>query len=216
MPGFRRPSHIFILLFSQQEVAPDSKMIEKLSSSNQLKLAIDAGVKAASSSLTKLTQLSEVDKFYWHFIALCCAHVQPNVENLAKLKSYVFATEKLSKTFCDYCTTRKLEKIPVIHEVPQEINRISNSDVKDYFKWIIKMQSIMVHWELKFLDKEFTYDDIFAYHGNLRAITDFAAAVYADHLVYSDTSIIKLRDDYSKVYANLCSLLVKSNKENGW
>ena len=191
-------------------------MIEKLNSSNQLKIVIDAGVKAVSSSFIKLSRLSEVDKFYWHFIASCCAHVQPSVENLAKLKSYVFATEKLSKIFCEYCTTRKVEKIPVIHEVPQEINRISNSDVKDYFKWIVKMQSIMIHWQSKFIEEEFNYDDIFAYHENLRSITAFATAVYTDHLVYPDASIINLRDEFSKVYANLCSLLVKSNKENGW
>ena len=191
-------------------------MMEMLNLSIPLKLVVDAGVKAASSYLTKLSQLSEVDKFYWHFIASCCAHVQPSVENLAKLKSYVFAVEKLSKIFCDYYSTKRLEKPRVIHEVPPEICCISNSDVNNYFKWIIKMQSIMFHWELKFSDKEFTYDDIFAYHGNLPGITAFAAAVYTDHLVYSDTSIIKLKDDYSKVYANLCSLLVKSNKEYGW
>ena len=191
-------------------------MIEKLNSSNQLKLVIDAGVKAVSSSFTKLSQLSEADKFYWHFIASCCAHVQPGVENLANLKSYVFATEKLSKIFCDYWNTRKVEKPPVIHVVPQEINRISNSDVKDYFKWIIKMQNIIAHWLLKFLDEEFNYDDIFTYHRNLQSITAFATAVYTNHLVFTDANIIKHRDKFSKVYANLCSLLVKNNKENGW
>ena len=191
-------------------------MIQKLNSSNQLKIMIDAGVKAVSSSFTKLSQLSEVDKFYWHFIASCCAHVQPNVENLAKLKNYVFATGKLSEVFCEYCTTKRVEKIPVVYEVPQEINRISNSDVKEYFKWIIKMQNIIIHWQLKFLDEEFNYDDIFAYHGNVRGITAFATAVYTDHLVCPDASIIKFRDNYYEIYANLCSLLVKSNKEHGW
>ena len=191
-------------------------MIEKMNSSNQLKLVIDAGVKAVSSSFTKLSQLSEADKFYWHFIASCCIHVQPSLENLTKLKNYVFATEKLSKIFYEYCATRKLERIPVIHEVPQEINRISNSDVKEYFKWIIKMQNIIAHWQLKFLDEEFNYDDIFAYHNNLRSITAFATAVYTNHLVFTDANIIKRRDNFSKVYANLCSLLVKNNKENGW
>ena len=191
-------------------------MIEKMNSSNHLKIVIDAGVKAVSSSFTKLSQLSAADKFYWHFIALCCAHVQPGVENLAKLKSYVFATEKLSKIFCDYWNTRKVEKTPVIHAVPQEINRISNSDVKDYFKWIMKMQNIIAHWQLKIFDDEFNYDDIIAYYGNLPSIAAFAGAVYTNHLVFSDADIIKLRDNYSKVYANLCSLLVKSNKEYGW
>ena len=191
-------------------------MMEKLNSSSPLKLVIDAGVKAISSSLTKLSQMSEVDKFYWHFIALCCAHVQPSVENLAKLKSYLFATEKLSKVYCDYWNTRKVEKPPVVYVVPQEISRVLNSDVKDYFKWIVKMQNIMVHWQSKFMNDEFTYDDIFAYHRNLRAITDFAAAVYTNHLVYTDADIVKYRENFSKVYAKLCLLLVKSNKEYGW
>ena len=190
-------------------------MIEKLSSSSPLKLVVDAGVKTASSSLTK-SKMSEVDKFYWHFITSCCAHVQPSVENLAKLKSYVFVTEKLSIIYSDYWITRRVEKPPVIHVVPQEISRISNSDVKDYFKWIVKMQNIVLHWQLKFIDGEFNYDDIFAYHRNLPSITAFAAAVYTNHLVYSDADIIKYRENFSTIYAKLCSLLVKSNKEYGW
>ena len=191
-------------------------MIEKLNSSRPLRLVVDAGVKAVSSSLTNLSQMSEVNKFYWHFIASCCAHVQLSVENLAKLKSYVFATEKLSKVYCDYWNTRKVEKPPVIDAVPQEISCVLNSDVKDYFKWIVKMQNIMIHWQSKFINDEFTYDDIFAYHRNLRAITDFAAAVYTDHLVLTDADVVKFKDNYSEVYANLCLLLVKSNKEYGW
>ena len=191
-------------------------MMKKLNSSNHLKLMIDAGVKVASSSFTKLSQLSEVDKFYWHFIASCCAQVQPSFESLAKLKSYVFATEKLSKIFCDYCTTRKLEKPPVIHEVPREICRISNSDVKDYFKWIVKMQNIMVHWHYKVLNREFNFDGILAYRNNLQSITAFATAVYSDHLIFIDDDITQLREYYLQVYTQLCLLLVKSNAECGW
>ena len=191
-------------------------MMEKLNSSNQLQLAIDAGVKAASISFTKLPRLSEVDKFCWHFIASCCAHVQPSVENLTKLGSYVFATEKLSRIYYKYWITRNVENPPVIHEVLWEICHISSSDVNSYFKWIVKMQNIMVHWHSKFIEEEFTYDDIFAYHRNLPTITAFATAVYTDHLVYSDADIIKFRESYSNVYASLCLLLVKGNKEYGW
>ena len=130
--------------------------------------------------------------------------------------SYLFATEKLSKVFCDYCSTGKVENSLVIYEVPQEICHIYNSDVKDYFKWIVKMQNIMVHWQSTLIDDEFNYDDIFAYHGNLQSITAFAKAVYTDHLVYTDADVTKFRESYSNVYANLCLLLVKSNKEYGW
>ena len=190
-------------------------MIEKLNSSNQLKLVLNASITAVSNSFTALSQLSEVDKFYWHLIGSFCNHVQPSAENLAKLNTYLYVTEKLSTIFHDYYTSRKIEKPPVIHEVPQEIIRLSNANVKDYFKWIIKMQSIMIHWQSKFMEQEFNYDDIFSYADNLKGITAFAKAVYTEHLVYTDSDIVKLRDGYSVIYAKLSSLLVKSNKEYG-
>ena len=191
-------------------------MIEKFNSSNQLKLVLNASINAASASLTALSQLSEVDKFYWHFIASCCNHVQPNAENLSKLKTYLFVTERLSNIFLDYYASRKIEKPPVIHEVPQEIIRISNPDVKDYFKWVIKMQNIMIHWQFKFMEQEFNYDDIFTYDDNLKHINTFAKAVYTEHLVYTDSDIAKIKERYSVIYAELSSLLVMSNKEYGW
>ena len=191
-------------------------MMKTLNEATHLKLVIDASVKAASNSLTKLSQLSESDKFYWNFIASCCSHIQLSHENLAKLKSYVFVTEKLSKIFHHYCTTRKLTKSSIIHSIPQEINCVSNSDVKDYFKWINKMQSIMLHWHSKLMEQEFNYDDLVAYAGNLHSIKSFAAAVNADYLVCNDGEITELKKDYSEIYANLCSLLIKSNKDHGW
>ena len=190
--------------------------MEKLNATNHLKLVIDASVKAASNSLTKLPQLSEVDKYYWHFIASCCSHIHLNPENLAKLKTYVFITEKLSIIFNNYYTTCKLGKPSIIHHIPQEINCVSNADVKDYFKWIIKMQNIMIHWQAKFMEQEVNHDDIVAYVGNLDSINSFAAAVYADHLVYADSEISKLKKNYSGIYANLSSLLIKSSKDYGW
>lgn len=190
-------------------------MLEKLNPSNHLKLVITTAVNAACSSLTALSQLSEVDKFYWHFIALCCNLVQPNSENLSKLNNYVFVTEILSKIYHDYCTTRKIKK-SVIHEVPQEIDHNSNTDVKDYFKWIIKMQNIMIHWEAKFFEQHFNYDDIFMYDGSLRSIAAFAKAVCTDDRLCTESNITKFKDDYSKTYTNLCLLLVKSYKECGW
>ena len=191
-------------------------MIEKFNSSNQLKLVLNASINAASASLTTLSQLSEVDKFYWHFIASCCNHVQPSVEKLSKLNTYLFVTERLSTLFLDYYASKKIEKPPVIHVVPQEIISISNADVKDYFKWIIKMQNIMIHWQSKFMEQEFNYDDIFTYGANLKHISTFAKAVYTEYLVYTDNDIAKIRERYSVIYAKLSSLLVKSNKEYGW
>jgi len=182
---------------------------------NHLRDTINASVIAASNSLTALLNLSEADKFYWHFIASCCNLVQPGTEDLTKLNTYLCIVEMLSKIFHHYCAAWKIERL-VIHEIPQEITRISNDDVKDYFKWIIEMQNIMIHWQSKFINEEFTYDDIFMYAGSFQDITAFAKAVCTDHLVYSDDDIAKFKENYSKVYAFLCLLLVKSNKEYGW
>lgn len=190
-------------------------MIEKLNSTNHLRLVLNASISAASASLTVLSQLSEVDKFYWHLIASFCNHVQPSAEKLSKLNTYLYITERLSNIFLEYCNQRRYEKLPVILEIPQEINRISNTDVKDYFKWIIKVQGIVTHWQMKFLNEEFNYDDIFTYAGNLQGISTFARAVYTEHLTFTSDEIAGFKDDYSVVYANLCSLLVKSNKEYG-
>ena len=191
-------------------------MIEKLNSAGHLKLLINDGVKAVSNSLTKLSQLSEVDKFYWHFISSCCTHIQLSVDNISKLKTYLIVMERLSTVFHDYCTTRKYEKPVVIHSLRQEIDRIPNTDVKYYFKWIIKMQNIMIQWHSKFLNEEFNYDDIFTYASNLQSIILFAKFVHTSHLVISNEEIGKLKEEYSTLYGDLCRLLVRNNKDYGW
>ena len=207
----------FIFTFiSPQEAVPDSKMIENLNSATHLKLLINAGVKAVSNSLTNLSQLSEVDKFYWHFISSCCTHIQLSVDNISKLKTYLIVMERLSTVFHDYCTTRKYEKPAVIHSLPQEIDRIPNSDVKDYFKWIIKMQKIMIQWHSKILNEEFNYDDILTYASNLQSIISFAKFMHTSHLVISNEEIGKLKENYSALYGDLCTLLVRNNKDYGW
>ena len=179
---------------------------------------LNASVNAASYSLTALSHLSKAEKFYWHLIASFCNHVQPSAEKLAKLNTYLYVVERLGTLFLDYCTTRKYENLPVppgTSLLPKEIYYISNTDVKDYFKWIIKMQSIITHWQLKFLNEEFNYDDIFAYAANLQSIRTFAKAVYVGHLTFTSDEITGFKEDYSTVYAKLCSLLVKNNKEYG-
>ena len=190
-------------------------MLEKLHLTNHLKLVINESITAACNSLTALSQLSEADKFYWHFIASCCNHVQPNRENLAKVNTYLYPINKLSIIFHEYCTKNSIEK-SIIDTVPQEISLILNANVKDYFNWIVKMQEIMIHWQSKFMDQDFNYDDTFTYTGNLQSIAAFAKAVCTEHLVYTADEIAKLKEDYSAIYAKLCLLLVKSNKEYGW
>ena len=190
-------------------------MLEKLYLTDHVKLVIHESVTAACNSLTTLSQLSEADKFYWHFVASCCNHVQPNRENLAKLNAYLFPIEKLSVIFHEYCTKNNKEK-SVIHTIPQEINCIPNPDVKNYFNWIVKMQEIMIHWQSKFMEQDFNYDDTFTYAGKLQSIAAFAKAVCTKHLLYNADEITILKDDFSAIYAKLCLLLVKNDKEYGW
>ena len=188
-------------------------MIKKLNNStSHLTVVVDASVDAACVSLNTLSELSEADKFYWHFVSSCCKYIQPSAENLATLSTYSFAIDKLGKIFQQYCTTRKVNKL----EFPEEITLISNADVKEYFVWISKIQSIMVKWQEKILGEQFTYDDISAYKRNLPIITNIAKAVNADDLVFSDAEITDIVKRYSTVRAGLSSLLIKGNEKYGW
>ena len=189
-------------------------MLEKLHLTDHVKLVIQESVTAACNSLTTLSQLSEADKFYWHFIAFCCNHVQPNRENLAKLTTYLFAIEKLSVIFHEYCTKNNIEK-SVIHTIPGEINHISNADVKNYFNWIVKMQEIMIHWQSKFMNHDFNYDDIYLYAGKLQSVAAFAKTMCTEHLVVTIDELVKLKDVYLGIYAKLCLLLVQTNRDYG-
>lgn len=188
-------------------------MIRKINNSaSHLIDVIDASVDAACKSLDTLSELDETDKFYWHFISSCCKYVQPSVDNLDKLSTYSFIIDKLSKIFQKYCTTKKVNT----SEVPKEITLISNADVMDYFTWICKIQGIMVKWQEKFLEEDFTSDDILAYNTNLLVIANIAKAVNAGDLVFSEATIEDLYKKYSTVLAGLCSLLIKGNMKYGW
>ena len=190
-------------------------MIEKFYSSNHLKLLIVTSVTAACKTIPSLHQLTCVDKFYWNFIASCCSHIQPDVGNLDKISACTFAVEKLGKIFQEYCTVNQVSN-RAFHEVPEDINQLSNNDVKDYFKWIVKMHSIVMHWHEKFVNEEFNYDDIFVYASVLPNFRKFARALNVDYLVCQSNEITKIKDQYSSIYAGLCSLLVKNIKEVNW
>ena len=190
-------------------------MIEKFYSSNHLKLLIVTSVNAACKTIPSFHQLSSVDKFYWNFIVSCCNHIQPDAKNLDKISACAFAVEKLGKVFQEYCTVKHCGNRP-FHEVPEDIKQLSNNDVKDYFKWIVKMHDIVVHWHNRFLTKEFNYDDILAYASILPNFGKFAGALNLDNLVFQSNEISKIKDEYSTIYAGLCSLLVKNIKEVNW
>ena len=188
-------------------------MMKKINNSaSHLSHVIDASVDAACKSLNTLSELYETDKFYWHFINSCCKYIQPSADDLDKLSTYSFIIDKLGKIFQKYCATRKVNK----SEVPKEINLISNTDVKGYFTWICKIQGIMVKWQEKILEEDFTFNDILAYYGNLLVIGNIAKAVNAGDLVFSDIEIDNLHNRYSTVLAELRSLLIKGNEKYGW
>lgn len=196
-----------------QEIVPDIKMIEKLETSRHLEL-IDASIHAACESLNTLSQLSEVDKFYWHFISSCCKHIQPSSGNLTKLSMYSFAINKLGKIFQKYCMTRNIN-ISVTHEVPQDIDLLSNVDIKGYFIWICEIQRVMDKWQEKFSGEQFNYNEILMYSSLLSTVEHIAKAVKAD-LVFDVTALSNLKNRFSAEYAKLWLILVKGNKEYGW
>ena len=188
-------------------------MIEKLETSSHLEL-IDASIHAACESLNTLSQLSEVDKFYWHFISSCCKHIRPSSWNLAKLSMYSFAINKLGKIFQKYCMTRNINE-PVTREVPRDIDLLSNADIKGYFIWICEIQTVMYKWEEKFSEEQFNYDEILMYSVLLSTIEHIAKAVKTD-LVFDVTALSNLKDRFTAEYTKLWLILVKGNKEYGW
>ena len=190
-------------------------MIKKLNSTPKLKHILVISVKAAYNSLQTLPQLSEIEKFRWHFIALCCNHVQPNPENLDELINYECVIVQLSKIFQKYYELKMNTTID-IHQIPYGLNDISSTDVRGYFQWIQKMQKILTHWQEKFMAGKFNFDDIFIYANNLDMITEFAEAIHFENLVYNTDEIDEIKKKYSSLYANLCLLLVKNSSDSGW
>lgn len=193
-------------------------MMEKFNKSSFLTPVIDASVEATCKTLSTLSRLSTADKFYWHFISSCCKLIciQPSMDDKPKLNIYLFAIDKLGKIFQQYCASKNVNKSVTTCEVPEEIQLISDVNVKDYFAWICKIHEDMHKWQAKFFDDDFNYDDIYTYDKNLQIIEDIARAVNADHLVLSATDIENVRDRYFVAYADLCSLLIKGKEEYGW
>ena len=190
-------------------------MIKKLKCIPKLKHIVDISIRAAYKSLLTLPQLSEIEKFHWHFIALCCNHVQPNPENLDELINYECVIVQLSKIFQKYYEFKN-ETTKDTQQISYELNDISSTDVKVYFQWIQKMQKILTHWQEKFITGKYNYDDIFIYTHNLDMITKFAEAIHFKNLVYNTDEIDEIKKKYSSLYANLCLLLVKNNSDSGW
>ena len=190
-------------------------MLEKLNPSTDLARVIKYSIQNACKSLNKLSELSQTDKFYWHFISSCCKLIQPNAGNLTKLNTHLFAIDQLGIIFQIYCTTNGVI-MTITCEIPQEIKLISDVYVKDYFMWIYNIHGVLYQWYIKYSEGKFNYDNIIAYDNNSQIINDIATAVNANHLVFSDTKLAGCRLRYSKAQAELHSLLIKGNKECGW
>ena len=190
-------------------------MLEKLENFRPLADVIDASIGAVHNSLTTLSKLSEVDKFYWRFISSCCKCIQLGSENLATLNIYSLVINKLGKIFQEYCKVKDVSR-SITDKVPEEINSVLSAEVQEYFTWIHKMHGILFKWQTNILNKEFNYDDVFTYETNLSIITDIAKALNAHHLVISNIEITGLSERYYVAYGELYSLLVQGNNDYGW
>ena len=193
-----------------QEIVPDSMMLESLSVSQRkdvqiLQSLIIKSVEIASKSLA-LSHLSAVDQFYWNFIASCCNRIQLDSKTLYKFRDYAFVLEKFSKIFQTYCKGT----LYVLDEVPKDI---LNNDIKEYFKWIIKMQNICCHWHEKFMKQDYNYDDTLTYVSSLQTMKSVAKYFGTDKLVFNSDQTHGFKKKYSKLYAEICVLLVKNHKD---
>jgi len=189
-------------------------MIEKVQS-NALKKLITRSVESVKLTVSSLSKLSFINKFYWSFIASCCNRIQVGVKDLSKISDLYFAIENFSEIYKAYCDVRINISHPM-NELPEEIKRTSNSDIKDYFNWIIKLEKIYIHWQELFIWNEFNYDDIFTYASSLTTVTDLASLLGTTRLVYDADQIAQYKLQYSKLYEKLCLLLVKGNKDAEW
>ena len=188
--------------------------MRKLGSSDSMKHLIGSSVTAACKSVTSLESLSDHEKFHWSFIALCCSYIQiPHINKIGS--DDILLVETLGRVLQTYCISKNTP-IHTFMEVPEDINKLHNADVKSYFKWIIHLQSIMIQWQEKFMKEDCNYDAVHKYDNNLRIIARLAAAINTEHLVIGKDEIKKYKQKYCKIYDMLTSVLVKRVEDVGW
>jgi len=176
---------------------------------NALKELIIKSSESVSKSITTLSQLSDIDKFYWSFIASCCTRIQVGVKDLKKLNVFAFAIENLSSVYLAYCN-KKSNILQPLCEVPEDIK---HTDVREYFKWIIRVQTVLIHWQELFRDQAYNYDDVMAYAGMLATVEKLAQSLNITELVFEIEQIEKFKANYHENYAELCSLVIKKTKD---
>jgi len=195
-----------------QEIVPNTKTLEGLSVAgveSSEKLLIIRSVESVRGTLGALSHISATNQFYWSFIASCCDCVQLDKEALHKLSSYTFVLEQLSKIFQVYCK----DKVVILEDVPEDIACISDENVKDYFKWVIKVQNIFRYWHEKFRVHDFNYEDILAYASSLPTVITLAQCFSSTEFIFEPGVIEVYKKQYSKLYREICLQLVKSHAD---
>jgi len=183
------------------------KMIEN-AEKNVLKELIIRSSQSVGKSITTLSQLSDTDKFYWSFIVSCCTRIQVGVKDLNKLNIFAFAIENLSNVYLAYCNKKNISQ--PLYEVPEEIK---HTDVREYFKWIFRVQSVLIHWQELFTDQAYNYDDVVEYAEVLATVEKLAHSLNITEQIFEIEHIEKFKTNYYEVYAELSSLVMKNTKD---
>ena len=177
-------------------------MIEN-AANNTMKDLIIRSSEHISKTFTASLPLSDIAKFYWSFIALCCKRIQIGVKDLKKLAHFSFAIEKLCIIYLAYCD-KTMDVSQPLCKVPEEI-----SDIKEYFNWIIKMQGILKYWYELFEQQNYNFDDIITYAGMLATTESLARSLNITNMVHEIDHIEELKTKYYEQYIKLCTLIVK-------
>jgi len=194
-----------------QEIIPDAKTLQGMSASvivdvENLKPLINKSIGSICINFSSLSHLSATDQFHWSFIVSCCHQVQLDNIPLHELSSYSFILEKFSKVFQAYCKDR----VVILDEIPEDIACISNSNVKEYFKWVKKLQNIFRHWHEKFMKQEYNYDDILTYASSQPTLKSLAKCFSSNEFIFDPEQIEGFKKQYSKIYGEICLILVRS------
>ena len=97
--------------------------------------------------------------------------------------------------------------------VPEDIENTSNDNIKEYFKWVIKMQKVFVHWKELLSSNQGNHDDITAYSQSLNTIKALATSLNVPNLVCEPDDVKEYKKFYSDHYNYLHQLLIKRNQD---
>ena len=191
-----------------QEIAPTTKMIEN-APRNALKDLITKGSEYLRNAIITSSPVSDIAKFYWSVIASCCKRIQVGEKDFKKLDQFSFTIEKLGRIYVAYCE-KNADVLQPISEVPKEIKLMY---MREYFIWIMQMQSVFKYWHELFAQQMYNYDDILNYASILPIIEKLAQSLNIADLIYEIDYINELKVQYHELYNKLSNLIVKRNKD---